>query len=196
MSIANTMLATQMFDRIKGPIQRIPNIINNWVEVGESVERLQDFLQCDERQPNVLLRKEGNSKDACAVRIKGNFSWGTNPKVYDNNKVNFSRSDRPRRPEHFVNMMRKTMSGSKKKTETADEKDEQVQPKRNLNQIVLLRDISLEIKRGEFVIIIGEIGSGKSSLISSILGEMLYVPQYEIDAFGGFEKELDDKQIE
>ena len=59
MTIANTMLATQMFDRIKGPIQRIPNIINNWVEVGESVERLQEFLQCEERQPNVLMRKEG-----------------------------------------------------------------------------------------------------------------------------------------
>ena len=30
--------------------------------------------------------------------------------------------------------------------------------------------------RGQFVVIIGEIGSGKSSLLASMIGEMLYVP--------------------
>ena len=93
-------------------------------------------------------------------------------------------------------MMRQTMSRSTKKTEPAVEIYNQDKPKRTLNQIVLLRDINLEIKRGDFVIIIGEIGSGKSSLISSILGEMLYVPQNEINVFGGLEKELDDKEID
>ena len=40
MTVANTMLATMMFDRIKGPIQRIPNIFNNWIEVEASIERV------------------------------------------------------------------------------------------------------------------------------------------------------------
>ena len=60
----------------------------------------------------------------------------------------------------------------------------------------MLRDINLEVKRGEFVIIIGEIGSGKSSLISAILGEMLYIPQNEIECLGGFEKVLSDKDVD
>ena len=45
-----------------------------------------------------------------------------------------------------------------------------------MNEIMLLRDISLKVMRGEFVVIIGEIGSGKSSLLNAIVGEMLYVP--------------------
>ena len=41
---------------------------------------------------------------------------------------------------------------------------------------MLLRDISLKVMRGQFVVIIGEIGSGKSSLLNAMVGEMLYVP--------------------
>jgi ABC-type bacteriocin/lantibiotic exporter with double-glycine peptidase domain len=49
MTIADTMLATMMFDRIKGPINRIPNIFNNTVEMNDSVERVQDFLLSPEK---------------------------------------------------------------------------------------------------------------------------------------------------
>lgn len=38
-----------------------------------------------------------------------------------------------------------------------------------------LNDINLSVKKGEFVAIIGDVGAGKSSLISSINGEMLHI---------------------
>jgi len=44
----------------------------------------------------------------------------------------------------------------------------------------VLRELDLEIKRGELVIIIGEIGSGKSSLLNAMLGQLLYVPKSEL----------------
>ena len=40
-----------------------------------------------------------------------------------------------------------------------------------------LKDIDLEIKKGEFVIIVGKVGAGKSSVLSSVYGDMLYVPE-------------------
>ena len=43
----------------------------------------------------------------------------------------------------------------------------------------------MSIKKGEFVSIIGDIGSGKSSLLQAIIGDMIYIPQSEIDEFGG-----------
>ena len=50
-----------------------------------------------------------------------------------------------------------------------------------------LKDIDLDIKKGEFVIIIGKVGAGKTSLINSIVGEMLYVPDQEIHFAGGLD---------
>lgn len=38
----------------------------------------------------------------------------------------------------------------------------------------ILKNIKLKIEIGEFVTIIGDVASGKSSLISAILGEMVY----------------------
>ena len=38
-----------------------------------------------------------------------------------------------------------------------------------------LKDINLTIKHGEFVCIIGDVGSGKSSLLNSIIGDLLYL---------------------
>lgn len=43
----------------------------------------------------------------------------------------------------------------------------------------------MKIKRGEFVCVIGDVGSGKSSLLSAIIGDMIYLPTKEIDVFGG-----------
>lgn len=70
----------------------------------------------------------------------------------------------------------------KKDEKKDDEKDKKAQC---LNEIITLKDIDLQIKKGEFVCIIGEIGSGKSTLLLSMLGDLLYVPQSEIDIVGG-----------
>ena len=52
---------------------------------------------------------------------------------------------------------------------------------------VNLKDIDLQIKAGEFVCIIGEVGAGKSSLLKAIIGDLLYIEQSEIDKYGGLD---------
>lgn len=37
---------------------------------------------------------------------------------------------------------------------------------------VTLRDINLEVKKGSLIAVVGTVGSGKTSLLSAILGEM------------------------
>jgi len=47
-----------------------------------------------------------------------------------------------------------------------------------------MKNIDLKVKKGEFVVIVGEIGSGKTSLLNTMIGEMIHVPQKEIDFIG------------
>ena len=42
-----------------------------------------------------------------------------------------------------------------------------------LKDVVTLKNLGLQITRGHFVCIIGDVGSGKSSLLSALLGDLL-----------------------
>ena len=44
-----------------------------------------------------------------------------------------------------------------------------------IEDAVVLKSLKLNILKGQFVCIIGEVGSGKSSLISALLGDMVFV---------------------
>lgn len=50
------------------------------------------------------------------------------------------------------------------------EKDKVMQP---LDKFVHLKNIDIKIKKGEFVAVVGDIGSGKSSFLKAIIGDML-----------------------
>jgi ABC-type cobalamin/Fe3+-siderophores transport system ATPase subunit len=57
----------------------------------------------------------------------------------------------------------------------------------------------VKIPKGKFVCIIGKVGSGKSSLLSAMLGEMLPITTKMIDHFKGdkdMEKELNQEETE
>jgi ABC-type phosphate/phosphonate transport system ATPase subunit len=43
----------------------------------------------------------------------------------------------------------------------------------SFNDVVTLKNIDFNVKRGEFVCIIGDVGSGKSSLLSALNGDLL-----------------------
>ena len=66
--------------------------------------------------------------------------------------------------------MRKWIPGSKQKF------DVPLKP-RSLDNIINIKDIDLKVKKGEFVVIVGEVGCGKSSLLNIMIGEMIHIPQ-------------------
>ena len=91
--------------------------------------------------------------------IKGNFSWGFTSKAKKEDSS--SKGD----------------NNSKKSTDSSTKVDisDDVERKK-LEKFVTLKDLQLTIKKGEFVCIIGDVGSGKSSLLQAIIGDMIFIP--------------------
>ena len=56
--------------------------------------------------------------------------------------------------------------------------------KLTVKNCILFKKLNLTINEGEFIWVIGEVGSGKSSLISALLGDMIYVSDKTINEFG------------
>lgn len=46
-----------------------------------------------------------------------------------------------------------------------------------------LKDIDLSFRKGEFVVVCGSVGSGKTSLLNSLFGNLVYVPKTESQVF-------------
>lgn len=50
-----------------------------------------------------------------------------------------------------------------------------------------LKDINFEAKKGEFIAIIGGVGAGKSSFVKAIVGNMTYVDSSTLEKLGDIE---------
>ena len=57
----------------------------------------------------------------------------------------------------------------------AEGADEENVDNTTIENVLALRDVNLNIKQGEFVCIIGDVGSGKSSLLNSMIGDLQYL---------------------
>ena len=49
-----------------------------------------------------------------------------------------------------------------------------------MEEFITLKDIDLQIRKGEFVCVVGDVGSGKSSLFNAINGDMIYIPTEDL----------------
>ena len=114
-----------------------------------SLDRINKFLTAEEINTEYIKKSEVDYPDT-AIRMKnGNFYWLTE----EEKKLK-----------------------KKKEEEEAEEKKEIVQEEPlatdNEGEKLILKDLNLEIKKGSFVAILGDVGSGKSSFLFSLAGEM------------------------
>ena len=52
------------------------------------------------------------------------------------------------------------------------------------------------MKKGDFVVIVGDVGSGKSSLLSAMIGDMIHVPKDEIDFIGDRWRKMSSDELQ
>ena len=57
-----------------------------------------------------------------------------------------------------------------------------------------LKNIDLKINQGEFVCIVGDVASGKTSLLQAIIGDMMYVSDKTVEKMGGLKAEKTSKE--
>jgi ABC-type uncharacterized transport system ATPase component len=69
-------------------------------------------------------------------------------------------------------------------SEVVDAEAERIVQEPTLKEFLALKALNLQIKQGEFVCVIGDVGSGKSSLLSAVIGDLLYCNPMFMTAHG------------
>ena len=114
---------------------------------------------------------EVNEDLPVAIGIKGaTFTWDTPPapdEVVEKNKTKSQSSSQSYSSKHNINVEETTISANAKSQEKAG-----LQAEDEYRVVFQVRDISMEIPRGTLVAIVGAVGSGKTSLLQGLVGEM------------------------
>ena len=158
--------------------------MGSWFDLEEALERLNRFYFSPDIQKGLVNKKQSSNDDSeLSIKVQGNFSWGVNGLDKDE-KRKTEEELKKKDEEHldktqgcFAKFCRKWLPGRRTKYEVP------YKP-RSLERIIDMKNIDLKVKKGEFVVIVGEIGSGKTSLLNTMIGEMIHVPQKEIDFIG------------
>lgn len=188
--LATAFTVLIFFDKITGPMQSLPWMISGFLQLIVSMKRIEKFLNQDELVIDNFLQQATSPDSQTAIKInKSSFSWGLKTKDEEEKKDDQAEKEEQEKmkkssPKSSPDSSPKSNKSSETKKKTKrnwcfwkkkkvnDDEDNQ---KVSIDSLVVLKDIELQVKKGEFVCIIGDVGAGKSSLLSSIIGDLIPV---------------------
>ncbi|KAG9082719.1 hypothetical protein FRC07_014126, partial [Ceratobasidium sp. 392] len=179
----------QLFNIIRMPLVFVPLIASSCGDAYVALNRISKFLTSEELEDEFEVQPEGKF----AVDIRGTFTWerGGAPadaksKPKGKKAAAAAKAEAPK-PDKEALAKKKVEDKEKKVKEKAKKKREKqrlAQKKKGIDpndssdeepvgpEPFKLVDVSLQIPKGSFVGIAGKIGSGKSSLLQAMTGEM------------------------
>jgi ABC-type bacteriocin/lantibiotic exporter with double-glycine peptidase domain len=136
------------------------------------MKRVQNYLALEEAPIDKFVEKAPAEESEHAIKIDNkSFSWGLKTQDIDDifDKIYDEWKGTTNEKKYRTEEEQKDYEEKQKKK--AEEKKKQ----NKLDNIVALKNIDLNIKKGELVFVIGKVGAGKSTLLSSMIGDLLPV---------------------
>ena len=182
--VSSLSSSIQLVNAMNFPIMSIPFFLNQLFSNLLSFERLQNFLYSDEHQPNNYSDKKELNNNNILIRFnKTTFGIRGNAKIkkdidsdiHENNK-NKIKNNNFKDLSKNVDLKEIILDEEEKESN----KNINVEKNKKLNKsveldkihnkdLILLKDISFEVRKGEFIAILGSTGSGKSSILNAIM---------------------------
>ena len=169
LSASTAFTTVALFNIMRFPFAFLPMGMLQFIQSRISLKRLGNYLQLPELEKYVIAEPddklgnfEGNDNGASITMENCSFSWtqhGAGLKPID-------ASEKKKKRRGSNSSQGSSVGSSSHGGGSPDDEDVP------LEDVETLRNLSVSINAGELVAVVGSVGSGKSSFLSAILGEM------------------------
>ncbi|KAG7364336.1 multidrug ABC transporter permease/ATPase [Nitzschia inconspicua] len=177
LTVSTALTSLALFDILRFPLFMLPQIINRIVEAGVSLGRVRSFLLCEEHKSIQAgsLEDAGvrmTNVSAAYESLKNENGYGS----HDHKNTNPLASELAEKTWELSLLKSQLEEAEKKINELlAAQKNNASDPEGVgylSSSMLCLKRINFECKPGTLVAVVGSVGSGKSSLINAMLGEV------------------------
>ncbi|KAL0564979.1 hypothetical protein V5O48_017054, partial [Marasmius crinis-equi] len=156
LNVAVIFSSLQLFNIIRQPLFIVPVIMTAFSDALVALRRIGSFLTAEELDEPY----EVDAKTSYAIQVDGDFTWETVSKPDGNG--------RPKNPRENPGLKK-----SAKPEDPSNEKADSSSPKPlQEDKPFGLQNLSFSVRKGSFVAVVGRVGSGKSSILQALVGEM------------------------
>jgi len=189
---ASTAFTTvALFNIMRFPFAFLPMGMLQYIQSKISLKRLERYLDLPElgdyvepTAPPNAAPDSPETQEGSVTITDGTFSW-VDPDAKPIREVNEVKKKKERRQSRRESKSDSDMNSSIRSGKSAGTADETAAPKETP---ITLQNLSCTIEAGSLVAVVGEVGSGKSSFLSALLGEMeaignskIYMPRPNTD---------------
>jgi len=178
LDVASALTALALFDILRFPLFMLPQVINNIVEASISFNRVRSFLMCDDHKPVASENLQGkglqieNASFAYETRKPKLQEADADAKTVEINDAKWEMALLKSQLQDAENKIRELVKpNSYNNDEVIEQHLESLEPD-PLANLLCLKRICLETKGAEMIAVVGGVGSGKSSLLKAMLGEI------------------------
>jgi len=161
-----------LFNILRFPLSMLPMMITSAIQASVSIKRINKFMRSEELDPS-SVEKNAKSDDSEAISVaNASFNWGEKDEDDSANSNDKKKNKKDKKNGAVANGDAKPETANGKHNE-----GEEMKPLNgNANKVKIepfsLKNIDLKIPKGSLCAVVGTVGSGKSSLLSALLGEM------------------------
>ncbi|CAG8661679.1 18370_t:CDS:2, partial [Racocetra persica] len=160
-----------LFNLLRIPLMFLPIGITSVTDAYVAINRINDFLQADELSvlPGI------NPDEQYAIKVTdGEFIWESAPseEIIDNSKKEMKNEKGDKNGNDSAPVIVNVKAPDTSTALTPDDLAENFENSHQLSPTFQLRNINVSIPRGKLIAIVGLVRSGKSSLLSALIGEM------------------------